>query len=323
MQAIAKLTNGVIDNYCVVASDAIVVAEFFLLLEEEVRYFWSTRLTGATLLFFASRYISLVYALYTCIVVPEAADALDFSRYAVWAAFSSLRTLALLKLRLGQREWSGRAIALLVFLLSMVPCGISFSGYAFTKPAEVAPGVCADAITWSAELSMNCKGGELAIASRTCLIAADLLVVYMTWYTLVWSDAARGRMKSRRLTFSGVLVTDGVLCFLALCVMNILHVALTVSAITDPSSGHSYVTVFTQPITSILVSRFLLHLQRANVEAEQDRGSSELDTGGAQISTVRFERAMGSIGYVPGGGAGGGEHELDGHRGDEERFDHR
>ncbi|KAH9911362.1 uncharacterized protein BXZ73DRAFT_108060 [Epithele typhae] len=276
VRLVAKLLYGVINSYCVVAASALVIYEHFLLLPQEVAYFWWTPLTGATALFFASRYITLVHAFYTLVTrftpsttaryAVHTGNALDYLRYFIWAAFSSLRALALMRLRPSYNLWMGRTVAGLIFLLSMVPFGIGFSGYSFTEPAEVTPGHCSAAITWSAELSK--QRAYLYYSNMRYSIKADTELIPL----------------------------PGLYCFAAMCALNILHVVLTVLAFTDPASGHSYVTVFTQPMTSIFVSRFLVRLQRANLKAAQDGVLSYSDE--SEPSTVRFERTMGSLCYT-------------------------
>ncbi|RPD53089.1 hypothetical protein L227DRAFT_581667, partial [Lentinus tigrinus ALCF2SS1-6] len=54
----------------------------------------------------------------------------------------------------------------------------------------------------------------------------------------------------------------------------------------------SYVTYFTDPITSILISRFLLDLQ----EVHQYRADPQLSSLSVGQDSLRFSRVMGSLG---------------------------
>ncbi|KAH9925869.1 uncharacterized protein BXZ73DRAFT_103042 [Epithele typhae] len=273
---IADLNNGIISSYCGIASIALVLFEYLLLLREEVTYFWIRKLTGATSLFLANRYITLLFTLYFLIsgffpLTTVERHALDLSQYAVWAAFSALRALALCRLR-DVQVWKARAVALVIFLLAIVPVPINILQIVQMVPVEDAS----------------------SVVSRASLISADVLVILVTWYTLVRSGAST-QTKIGRASFADVLLRDGSLYFLAMSVLNALHIALTVLEFGGPVTPVSFVTTFTDPLTSLLVSRFLVHLQSVNRDTHSDSPSTLTGTGlGAE--TIRFERMVGSLG---------------------------
>ncbi|RPD73140.1 hypothetical protein L226DRAFT_572578 [Lentinus tigrinus ALCF2SS1-7] len=69
---------------------------------------------------------------------------------------------------------------------------------------------------------------------------------------------------------------------------NVLHLTLTLLSVSKVTHTVSVVTQFTEPITAILVSRFLIDLQVANQESlENSVGPSE---------SLVFERVIGSLG---------------------------
>ncbi|KAI0662103.1 hypothetical protein C8Q70DRAFT_627273 [Cubamyces menziesii] len=68
---------------------------------------------------------------------------------------------------------------------------------------------------------------------------------------------------------------SGTVYFVALLIMNVLHLTLTLTSIVDIRSPVSQVTILTDPLTAILICRFLLALQSANVMALEGRDSSD------------------------------------------------
>ncbi|KAI0730558.1 hypothetical protein C8Q76DRAFT_330551 [Earliella scabrosa] len=83
-----------------------------------------------------------------------------------------------------------------------------------------------------------------------------------------------------------------------LLVLNFLHLLLALVPLDIVQGNSSYVSVFTAPITAILVSRFLLDLQRANQRAS-NLTSHEQDTDDmvreAQTESLVFQRVVGSL----------------------------
>ncbi|RPD73352.1 hypothetical protein L226DRAFT_561383 [Lentinus tigrinus ALCF2SS1-7] len=88
------------------------------------------------------------------------------------------------------------------------------------------------------------------------------LLIYITWTNLSSRDVLRGLRQSKRLPLSDILLRDGTIYFLVMFILNVLHLTFSATALVSGIKG-SYITVFTSPITAILVSRFLLELQEA------------------------------------------------------------
>ncbi|RPD68275.1 hypothetical protein L226DRAFT_540814, partial [Lentinus tigrinus ALCF2SS1-7] len=139
----------------------------------------------------------------------------------------------------------------------------------------------------------------LQLIKETCLILADLIVLGVTWHgtyqTTQLVRVAAGEQSKH--TYSGILLRDGTAArvLLILATLNVLHLLFTFVSITiDTVSDTSLVTIFTQPITSILVSRFLIDLQ----EVHQYRANSQLSSLSAGQGSLHFatSRVMGSLG---------------------------
>ncbi|OJT04657.1 hypothetical protein TRAPUB_4593 [Trametes pubescens] len=100
--------------------------------------------------------------------------------------------------------------------------------------------------------------------SRSCLIVADVLVILVTWRSLRRTSRDGGGVGP---TLSNTLLHNGTIYFVVVVVCNTLHLILTLLSITTPLQQTSQVTALTDPITTILICRFFLALQRANQAA--------------------------------------------------------
>ncbi|KAI0794606.1 hypothetical protein C8Q74DRAFT_1366036 [Fomes fomentarius] len=133
------------------------------------------------------------------------------------------------------------------------------------------------------------------IVSRTCLMTADTLLNWITWSTI----PRRYKVKwvSRRRTFTSVLQQDGTIYFVVLLLMNTLHLVLTMLSYHPAWQNASYVSNFTDPVTAILVSRFLLDLQAAE-RTSRDLSLFEVDVHLDEVSAssgLVFEQVVGSL----------------------------
>ncbi|TBU21239.1 hypothetical protein BD311DRAFT_678924, partial [Dichomitus squalens] len=86
----------------------------------------------------------------------------------------------------------------------------------------------------------------------------------------------------------------GTVYFLILAMLNTVDLALTLISV-HISDSISVVTTFTTPISAILVSCFLLHLQTAILRAVGSIPSSQVLSLHLDCSLV-FERVVGSLG---------------------------
>ncbi|KAI1790287.1 hypothetical protein LXA43DRAFT_518592 [Ganoderma leucocontextum] len=102
---------------------------------------------------------------------------------------------------------------------------------------------------------------------------------------------------SGRRTLAGVLLWDGLIYFLILTTLDCLHMIITLLSINQliaSTNNVSYLTQFTIPLSAILVSRFMLDLQSANVRTTGMASSQDL-TAINEVSIV-FDRFIGSLG---------------------------
>ncbi|KAI0730752.1 hypothetical protein C8Q76DRAFT_337900 [Earliella scabrosa] len=117
----------------------------------------------------------------------------------------------------------------------------------------------------------------------------------MTWAKLSSREALLDVCRGNRWSLSAIILRDGTIYFLVLLVMNVLHLALSLLAIAGDEETSSII-IFTYPMTTILVSHFLLQLQEANhrslkVDSDNTLHMSQSTGGGASS----FPRIVGSI----------------------------
>ncbi|TBU36810.1 hypothetical protein BD309DRAFT_691870 [Dichomitus squalens] len=139
---------------------------------------------------------------------------------------------------------------------------------------------------------------RLIIVSRSCQIAADCVAIGVTWFAMHQGYGIR-HMAGRKGTLSRVLLLDGIIYFLVLAIVSSVHMAFTLLSLdaTLLQGSLSDVTYFTTPLFAICLSRFLLHLQSANLRALAGMDTSEVLTA-SQNSSLVFERVVGSIGAI-------------------------
>ncbi|KAI0704206.1 hypothetical protein C8T65DRAFT_696620 [Cerioporus squamosus] len=225
-------------TYCGVAAAVVFIFDALITFDRDVACFWNTKWTGASLLFFANKWVSMT--LYVMSLVD----------------FASLRSDKLFLVHSGNicnehiavDPWDrSKPIGFIVLALSLAPVGANL-----VRQQSHAKHTLIYRIT-------------VVIMSRVPLIAADILLIYITWTKLSSWAALRDVRFSKRLSLSDILFHGGTIYFVVLFALNVLHLTFTATAVAgDGSGGYSVVTVFTGPITAILISRFLLALQEAS-----------------------------------------------------------
>ncbi|TBU51029.1 hypothetical protein BD310DRAFT_1012108 [Dichomitus squalens] len=236
------------------AAAVLLVYDHILTFNSEVTLFWmGGRLSGATILFLLNRYFILVSLLYGLFPIPSSIEVqisipsiprsicvaefvLRALQYLPWAAFSALRSYALCP---GPYRWP---VSATVFAFALVPLVADM--WANLYPLSIVnnpqQGMTA---THPIPASMIL---QLEVATRSSLIASDLVVFCVTWFRTF--ETAKLSLRSLgKETFAGILLLDGV--NRALLVLSVLQMAFTLTG-TVPS------------FTATLTSRFLIDLQR-------------------------------------------------------------
>lgn len=133
------------------------------------------------------------------------------------------------------------------------------------------------------------------IASRTCLIASDILVLYVTWMSMLKLRRMSGSSSPRVSSLIVMMCRDGTIYFLALLLLNSLEIGLY---LTNVFTGLS--TVIT-PVSSVIMSRFLLNLRQLSVPQEMDASedppsSVSRETESTELTSEYLSTFVGSMG---------------------------
>ncbi|KAI0326346.1 hypothetical protein GY45DRAFT_1381732 [Cubamyces sp. BRFM 1775] len=266
------------------------INETYYTLAAFVRLVWGRKVTGATVLFILNRYwLFLEYITQVVTTFPISEKSCDVVGYMaiagnagppfVWAAFSALRGYALS----GRRYW----VALLILLFFVPHMTLTCIYYTKLVPTLAPP-------PFNCLLASNIAEStwvHFTIASRTCLIVGDLIVLAVTWQS-TFNIARAARMARMRVSLTYSLLTDGTLYFVCLLILNVVNIVVNVV------NNTSAVSAFQDPITSILVSRFLLNLRDVH-DAGETRPSfvqsqPEGTTHTVTVQFADFVRPMGA-----------------------------
>ncbi|TBU52351.1 hypothetical protein BD310DRAFT_832399, partial [Dichomitus squalens] len=263
---------------------------------EEIRCFWGRRITGAAILFWLNKYMTTLFLVWDLATALNISDkvrtpcdlstrgdlVVDYLLFTILAVFTSIRVYALRR---------SLVLCTVTAVLTLVPLGTNMANFKFGVTGEnIFPLGCTGVVNMPINIVKS-----LTIISRTCLIAADGLAIGATWFTLGLPYASRrdGVLKG---SISSVLLIDGTMYFFTLAVLDSLHLAFTLLSINvDALQPASVVTAFTTPLSAVLVSRFLLHLQSASLRAVGSTPSSQILSMHIDHSLV-FERIVGSLG---------------------------
>ncbi|KAI0085277.1 hypothetical protein BDY19DRAFT_996987 [Irpex rosettiformis] len=126
-----------------------------------------------------------------------------------------------------------------------------------------------------------------SLATRIAVITADLIVLLLTWRKAFGMIRHASRFKLQVPLLFRILVRDGTFFFLGLLAANVFKFVTTnISSLVTLEAGDTFLT----PLTSMIISRFILNLQEIN---EKD------DLSGTTLqSSIRFNSngIVGSLG---------------------------
>ncbi|OCH85198.1 hypothetical protein OBBRIDRAFT_331487 [Obba rivulosa] len=130
----------------------------------------------------------------------------------------------------------------------------------------------------------------MAVESRVCLIASDILILYTTWiktYTIKRA-ATRSGIKTPLAT---ILLKDGTAYFIMLLSLNITNIV-------GFSTGlFVYAGYFTTPLSSIVISHFLINLrQLAHVGTKDEIPSFVHSLSSRGRPSIRFASFVDNMG---------------------------
>ncbi|KAI0828861.1 hypothetical protein BC628DRAFT_1417259 [Trametes gibbosa] len=309
--AIIAIYQGYFTENCLGLTVMTIIAfEYVFTFRQEIDYFWRRKITGASALFFMTRYLALVvniietsgFAPITqepiaqmCTPYVLAGYILSSIQYLPWGFFSALRVYAL-----ANRVYR-MPLSILVLLLSLVPLVYKLGSQHYVSGVFDPIVGCEGAATYSVEFGQHLHDvARLTLSTRICLIAADAITVAVTWYA-TYRATKLTPLSGTSTSFATILLRHGLIYFVVLLILNVLHLIFTMlSIVGDSQSPVSYLTIFTEPLTAVLIARFLLDLQATERSALDGRDADALDcdTGeGAfrQSGTLVFGRVVGSL----------------------------
>ncbi|KAI0331613.1 hypothetical protein GY45DRAFT_1321939 [Cubamyces sp. BRFM 1775] len=275
----------------------LLVYEYAITFGQEVRYVWMQKKTGAAVLFLMIRYASLVTwcgieaATYMLSLSDQAEGVMEIFILLPIAVFSALRTLALSDMN--------RALAIVTFILACGPVIINLWVY-------IAIGVFGTNIPVIGCIAQSNETAHEALIgvtiSRVSDIVSELIVLAVTWWHAAKGGLTWGMPGCRSSLMKAMVVHGQTWLYRALVILNTLHLALTLLA-EDLITGQaiSLIPIFTEPLTVIIICRFLLALQRANVKSTGlETTDSELGGSGGDLygsGTLHFaSTVIGSMG---------------------------
>ncbi|RPD59008.1 hypothetical protein L226DRAFT_572380 [Lentinus tigrinus ALCF2SS1-7] len=293
---------------CVLASSVVFIYDAIVTFNREVTCFRTNRLTGASSLFLANKAISLalsVMGLVSFASFPsdkKAYFAIGSSQFVPAAAFSALRAYTLS---------TSKLIGLLVLTLSIAPVGANLVEYGYGLSGLNLPifGCVATDDTTEAldrrsalhDMQWRKLIGDclVIIISRVPLTIADILVIFITWRTLYTRDVLKHSTQPfKRLSLADILLRNGMIYFIVLTVLNIVHLTFSLVSVASNDAGASDITYFTAPVTAILVSRFILELLEAGQKVVRVDPDDPLCFSGNiydDDETPSFIRSLGAV----------------------------
>ncbi|RDX51295.1 hypothetical protein OH76DRAFT_1401608 [Lentinus brumalis] len=173
---------------------AVIVYEHLLTLQEEIELSWRSRLSATNILFLTNRYcvlgvVMFHVAYFTSSDSDLTGDAIEQLQFLVWPIFNGLCTFAL-----SNKSW---VVGTSTFLLSLVRFAISITLYGFGRTGTSDPIYgCVEEI-----FITDAVFRAFSLASRICLIAADLVLLLVIWRNLKQRLSADLTMYTMSRTF--------------------------------------------------------------------------------------------------------------------------
>ncbi|RDX40261.1 hypothetical protein OH76DRAFT_1423810 [Lentinus brumalis] len=256
-------------GYCEVTASVLFIYDTFITFDREVAYFWTAKpIGGASLLFFANRWISMTlyimapigFASFTsdksCSLFVIATQVMEVLQFVPGAAFSALRTYVLSR---------SKPLGLLIAALSLAPVG-------------------ANLLSGTTSPSFGCLRTSKNTATLDLRSNSFIFIAYtgtdpvqgVGWLAPLRGWAALTAMRqSKRLSLQDILFRGDIIAYglphrlsklgiSILFVLNVLHLVFSATSVASDDGSASFVTKFMAPITAILISCFLLELQQAN-----------------------------------------------------------
>lgn len=274
-ESLSIVRYQIFQGFCQAGVPALIFYENTLTLNEEIELMWhGTGGTAARVLYFLNRLnmtalgiigiLSLPeYLVISCKTVNVMSVVFDLISISISSIITALRVHIF-----GSRNWY---LTSFVLGLGLVPIGLNLAicTEEIYKVVPILP-------LWICQVNDRLSYGTVnrgVVAARTCAIASDLTVVLVTVYHAFRSQSISvPDLYDKRPTLSAILLRDGVFYFVTLTLLNVADIILYFADDTLVN-----LSVFIFPISSILVSRFLLHICGSGRFTDLSREVSTLD----------------------------------------------
>ncbi|KAI1794289.1 hypothetical protein LXA43DRAFT_996398 [Ganoderma leucocontextum] len=247
-----------------VASTSLVFYEYAITIGLEVQQIWRRKISGVTALFILTRYITLLHrilvvislsslhSLDTCYIVTWLQAFTTSILIVIMSAIAAIRVFAL-----WNRDWRLFAV---VMIAGLFP---AFTNLYFRSASAVFLAPSKLYTCQSVPIAMSALTYEnWSIATRVVSIFSDGMVVVLTWLK-TYRVFVLTRGVAFRTNYSTLILRDGTLYFLAVCVLNVVAIVFVMDI------GSNLLNDIIVTLSSILMSRFLLNLRNQRTRNER------------------------------------------------------
>ncbi|KAJ8494334.1 hypothetical protein ONZ51_g2418 [Trametes cubensis] len=301
---VSEAASSITLGYCSTSAAGMLFVYYYLsTLDHEFKHYSERKITLATLLYIANRYVPLVYFIYNAPWIPFSSDhqkicaaemgtaiGLRDLMYIPWAIFSALRAYAL------QRKLSWAVIVLILSLANIVVDAFMYhwavsGAIVFAGGINTLTNIGAVRHRVRYDYSLSHTSSTVPFLARIPVIIADIIVVLITWKTQYSTHRLSKNLPNPK-KLATIVLHNGTIYFVVLTALNILLLILEYLQIFTDSpvleNNSSDLSLLIEPLTAILVSEFLNDLHEA---ADKTSGPETLSS----VSALEF-RIVGSIG---------------------------
>ncbi|OCH87918.1 hypothetical protein OBBRIDRAFT_836984 [Obba rivulosa] len=329
-----------IENCCNVASACLVFYDHFATLGREIDLMWNRRLSSVTLLFHFNRWATLIWVIVT--LLESNLSNLEYESSLMQSLpvnvrlgiFGYVLEVALFGFWAGIRMYAVSSgswpLAFITSLLSMVTVGTNVYAYfgATTYIMGSIPdigqwcimsiNITEDGYTKCGLITLSCiiqtftARCVVTIATRLCAIAADVLILVVTWHK-TYATKREADRHGIKTPLAAMLLRDGTLYFILLLCLNVLNMAGIATNV------FSIASIFSTPLSSIIISHFLLNLRQLAYGPHDDELDSQpsfvaLQNGsqnGSRPGSLRFASFVDNMGEDLDHGTGAADRNMD------------
>ncbi|KAF9806034.1 hypothetical protein IEO21_08840 [Rhodonia placenta] len=229
-QILQMYQYSLIEDYTQIMAMSLFVYDFMISFNLEWQAVWARKITGATAIYLALRYVTLLNVI-SNVAYSSMSSCTRCGTYLAQAAFASIRVYAI-----DGRRWTKAAI---MMVLGLVPIAINIYGVSKTIVTHTAQ-YCILGYSFSAS-----KNNMLLLVSRICVLVSNLLVVISTWQVIRASRVVTAFNSRGSLT--AVLFRDGTVHFALVVGLNAANIVVALLL----GVGEIYTTIYNYSAVSV------------------------------------------------------------------------